>query len=345
MEERSTLSVGYQKLHIVGGRIQAIGKFLFLLLAVSVFLSNSSLFAVGRLGCLGAGMAEYLVPGLGYALTKQWDKAIFLGGARWIASNHVYVALDSGYYQDDSDEIYKYIDADESESGKYETKVYLNKETWTGRYYSSMYADLLLTTWGDLYQHGCRPNTETYSLMLSPFRVNHFYNKWAFWVPLAFLVGNSIYFSGESQVDFYLKRGLKSSDLEKDSFSQLYMVGVGEEMFFRGTVQHYFFELMKDSWDFSPFLSRHLSVVGASAVFAAAHDGAGFSTNPFGAFLFGIYEGYFIYHPSLNEFDLTTAIALHSWWDIIVAYSIFNNADFHESQNIRIPIFSIGFEY
>ncbi|MCP4757347.1 MAG: hypothetical protein GY866_41330, partial [Proteobacteria bacterium] len=83
-----------------------------------------------------------------------------------------------------------------------------------------------------------------------------------------------------------------------------------------------------------------------SAVFAAAHDGSGFTASPLGAFLFGIYEGYFVYHPTLDQFDLTTAIALHAWWDILFTYLVLNKADFDESQaKIKIPIFSVGFTY
>ena len=41
-----------------------------------------------------------------------------------------------------------------------------------------------------------------------------------------------------------------------------------------------------------------------------------------------------------------TAIAIHSWWDIMVTYAILNNANFTESQaKIRVPIASIGFMF
>ncbi|MCP4752824.1 MAG: CPBP family intramembrane metalloprotease, partial [Proteobacteria bacterium] len=268
--------------------------------------------AISRLGCLGAGVAEIWVPGVGYVLTRQWDKAAVLGGTRWIAGNKAYNAYESDYYQDDADDIYKTVEKKDSLIGKQETRIYMNKETWTVQYYGSIDFNLLMTTWGDLYRHGCRPNREIYSLMLSPLRFDLFYDKWAFWVPIVFLLGNNTILadSDDEKVTYYLKRGLTESDLRNDSFSKYYLVGVGEEMFFRGTVQHYFFSLFKDTWGFSPSASRHFSVLGASAVFAAAHDGSGFTASPLGAFLFGIYEGYFVYHPTLDQFDLTTAIAL-----------------------------------
>jgi hypothetical protein len=324
------------------------GCFLFLCLMIG---PDGSLIAISRLGCLGVGAAEVWVPGLGYAITGQWDKAIVFGSSRLITSSLGYSSYNSVYYQDNPDDIYQTVDSAETESGKTETRVHLNKETWDANYYSSLNFNLLLTSWGDLYQHSCEPNTETYDLMLSPFRFDHFYKKWAFWAPIGVLIANYAYFyeasaeKSDTQVTYFLKRGLKASDLSRDSFPKYYMVGVGEEMFFRGTVQHYFFETLKESWGVSPSASRHLSIAAASAVFAVGHDGNGFTANPFYAFIFGMYEGY-VYHSSLASFDLMTAIAVHSWWDILVTYTILNNAEFTESQaKVQVPLLSIGFRY
>ncbi len=306
---------------------------------------SSGAMAMSKWACFGLGAAEYGVPGLGYAISGQWDKAIVFGGLRWASSSMYYNAANSEYYQENPDDIYDVTDSDESESGKTETIVRLTQETWTAQYYSNLYGNLLMISIGDLYQNECQPNTETYSLMLSPFRIDHFYDKWQFWLPILVVMGNYSLFSEYSKVDYFLERGLTESDLKRDSFSEYYLVGVGEEMFFRGTIQHFFFELMKDSWGMSPSLSRHLSVVSASVVFAAAHSGAGFTADPASAFLFGMYEGY-VYHPSLDEFDLTTAIAIHAWWDIIISYAILNHADFHTADaNIKIPIFKVGFRF
>ena len=315
----------------------------FLVIAV-VIGSTQSASAMSRLGCLGMGAAEYLVPGLGYAITKQYDKAIILGGARWIASNQVLLALESPNYQEDPEDIYTTVEAEDSESGKTETTVTLNKETWNVQFYGNLYGNLLFTTWGDLYQNSCQPNTETYSLMLSPFRFDHFYKKWQFWVPMAILASNYTYFSEFSKVEYRLGTGLTKDDLMRETFPQYYMVGVGEEMLFRGTIQHFFFESFKNTWDLSPSLSRYLSIFGASTVFAAAHSGTGFTADFATAFAFGVYEG-FVYHTSLEEFDLMTAIAIHAWWDIIVSYTILTHSDFSKNQNAEIPILKIAFRF
>lgn len=317
-----------------------------LAILISTFFSaNSPLMAVSRLGCLGAGAAEYLLPGSGYLFTGQWDKSIILGGGRWIAGNQYYQAATSEYYQEDRGDIYKVIEAEDSESEKTEISIYLNKETWQADFYGNIYGNLLFITWGDMYQHGCQSNTETYRWMLSPFRFDHFYNKWWFWVPFVYQMGMYAYFSDYAKVEYHLQRGLRESDLKQTAFPENYMIGVGEEMFFRGTVQHYLFEQLDNFWGFSPSASRYLSIAGASAIFAAAHDGSGFTASPLGAFFFGIYEG-FVYHPSIEEFDLTTAIAIHSWWDIWVYYAILNHAEFKEyDTDARIPVFKIGFRF
>lgn len=314
-------------------------------LIVLTLIISKPVLAVSKWACFGAGAAEYFVPGLGYALIDQWDKAAAFGGTRWIAAGQYAAAVDSEYYQEDSDDIYDFTSADDSESEKTEIKVTLTKETWNAQYFGNLYSNLLFITWGDLYQNNCEPNTETYSLLLSPFRFDKFYNKWQFWLPVGIAMGNYLYFSENNKVEYDLRRGLTESDLRRDSFSQYYMVGVGEEMLFRGTIQHFFFEAFRDNWDFSPYASRHLSILAGSAVFAAAHSGAGFTASPGTAFLFGIYEGY-VYHPSIEEFDLTTAIAIHSWWDIMVAYTILNHSSFEESHaDVEIPIIKLGFMF
>lgn len=317
----------------------------FLITVLLIISFPASGFGISRGGCFGAAAAEYFVPGLGYAITRQWDKAVVIGGLRLYTGYKAVEAYSSEYYQEDEDDIYEFISADDSESGKDETTVTLTKETWEAHYYGSLYGNFLFVTWGDLYQFSCQENTETYALMASPLRFDHFYNKWQFWVPVGIALANYFTYEDDSIVEYHLSRGLTEDQMRRESFPQYYFVGVGEEMFFRGVVQHYFFESFRDYWNFSPGASRHLSILGASAVFALAHTGAGFTASPATAFLFGIYEGY-TYHPSIEEFDLITAIAVHSWWDLIVSYTILNHASFKEYQSdLEFPVFQVGFRF
>lgn len=294
---------------------------------------------------MSSGLLEMFVPGLGYAISGQWDKAAIIGGGKWIASNHLYNSYNSKDIQLNTDEIYQFTDTDQSKSGLAETKVYLNKETWKAQFYSNVYSNLLLTTWGDMYQHGCKSNIETYGYMLAPLRVDHFYDKWSFWIPIAFAGYLYNELPKYSKIEYHLGNGLKRDELKRESFMMYYGVGLGEEMFFRGTVQDAIFYLYKDSFGFSGEFSRHLSVFSASAVFGAAHNGSGFTANPATAFVFGLYLGY-VYHPSLAEFDLTTAIAIHSWWDIIVSFAVLNNAEYFEGdQAVSVPLLNIAFQF
>jgi hypothetical protein len=328
------------------GRVR---KLWLVLLVITLPLSSAQ--AVSRWGCLGMGLAEVWVPGLGYALTRQWDKALILGGTRWVASEQAYQAYESPYYQADRDAIYHRIEKEDSAIGKEETQIYLNRETWNADFYGSLNFNLLMTTWGDLFQHECEPNTQTYQWMAAPFRFDHFYRKWTFWAPISFLLLNYGFLydyaaeQNDTQVSYYLSRGLTEDDIRRDSFPKYYMVGVGEEMFFRGTVQHFFFEVLRYDLRYPPSIARHLSIAAASAVFAAGHDGSGFTANALTAFMFGLYQGY-VYHPSVDEFDLTTAIAVHAWWDILVTYTILKSARFNESQaHVQVPLVSVAFRF
>ena len=55
-----------------------------LLLLLMGFLIPASAWGVSSLGCLGATVAEYLIPGLGYGVLGQYNKMLVLGGSRWI---------------------------------------------------------------------------------------------------------------------------------------------------------------------------------------------------------------------------------------------------------------------
>lgn len=308
--------------------------------------------------CFWWGVGEFFVPGLGYIGTSQWDKVAVMGTLRWGSylqyNDARYVTIDSSddtgvvteseFYQDNSDKIYVTTSEEDSASGKLETDIYLNEETWKANYFLSLYSNLGLMSAWDLYQD-CEPNNELYSMSLAPLKVTRFFDKWYFWAPMALLAYNAQNFNENQVVRYHLGRGLTRSDLRNDSFYQYYSVGLGEEMFFRGMLQDYFFSVMKNSWSWSPGFSRHLAVWSAAAFFGLAHSGTGFTASPGAAFLMGGYMGY-VYHPSLEEFDLTTAIALHTWWDIIIAYTILNNATFVETDGaVQIPLASVAFKF
>jgi len=300
--------------------------------------------------CFWAGMTEAIgpmfgaPPGLGYVFTGQYDKALLLGGTRLIAARQYQQAIKTESYQKEADDVYQTTKAEDSASGKEETNVYMNKSTWNAGFYGNLYSNLTYLSFWDLYEHDCQPNVDTYKTVLAPFNFGHFYKKWQFWLPMLALAYNYSNFNYSNKVNWYLGNGLTKSQLTNEGTLMYYTVGIGEEALFRGTIQKSLYNYLK-SWDFSASTSRHSAVFLSSALFGAAHSGKGFSANSFYAFLFGLYQGY-VYQPDIEEFDLMTAIAIHSWWDIIVFYTILNHGDVIESSEpVQIPLMNISFQF
>ncbi len=305
-----------------------------LLMPVSIYAS-----------CFWSGVGEVLVPGLGYAINSQWDKASIVGGLRLAAgSEYLSNRYDSNdYYQENIDDVYVVTDKEDSESGKKEHDYYWNIESWKARFYRSQYIYLGMMSVWDLYQD-CEPNNELYSMSLAPLNLPHFYKKWYFWAPLALTYTLHQSYAENNVFRYHLGRGLTESEFRKDAFLNDYSVGLWEEMFFRGVLQDYFFKVMKNDWNWSSDSSRHFAIWSAAIIFGLAHTSP-YNATPGLATLIGAYLGY-VYQPSIDEFDLTTAIAIHAWWDIIATFAILNSASFEETDEpIEIPVFSVSFRF
>ena len=73
--------------------ITKLSKIIFRKILLQVFLLLTCLiipfsaWGVSSLGCIGATVAEYLLPGLGYGLLGHYDKLLVFGGARWVVLN------------------------------------------------------------------------------------------------------------------------------------------------------------------------------------------------------------------------------------------------------------------
>ena len=239
------------------------------------------------------------------------------------------MARNNENYQEDFEDTYEVVDKEESESGKYETNLYLNRSTYDYSLYGTYYSNLLFLNYYDFYAHSCEKNTDTYYRISDPINFQHFWDKWYFWIPLALLMSSNVKNEDEA-INYYLGDGLTEQYVRETSFSKYYLVGIGEETFFRGVFQSFFQELYT-GWGASNNGGWHLGVASAAAVFGMAHQGQGFQASAGAAFLIGLYFGY-VYQPSWDQYDIVTASALHSWWDIIVTYKIFNSSNFEESE-------------
>ncbi|MGK5092078.1 CPBP family intramembrane glutamic endopeptidase [Deltaproteobacteria bacterium TL4] len=277
----------------------------------------STAWSVSTAGCIFAGIGELAVPGLGYAVLGNWDKAITLGGLRWAAYNKAIAFTESKNYEEDPKKIYL---TQEAQDGGTTTDVFMSRETFYGDVYTSIYGNLLFITFYDLYDEGCESNPDIYLEMLAPFKFWHWGGSLKFWIP-TLLVAQS---SGE-KVTYHVDEDLTQEEMLRWSFVQYQLVGIGEEMLFRGFIQNYLFEFF--SGGLSKPVARWSSILLGSALFGVAHNGAGFSATPQAAFAMGVVLGW-IYHPAEGDFDLDTAIAVHSWWDTIIAYRMLTDSTF-----------------
>lgn len=290
-------------------------------------------------------MAEWVVPGLGYGLNGDFDKALIIGGSRWVAQGHYFDLIEHPDYQEDYTTTYDISETNDTESGKYEYRFYLNKQTHQARFYGSLSNNLLLTTWGDLYLSGCQSNRDVYRYASAPLRVDLWYDDLWFWVPMAALAVSLPSLGEDTLIEYHLGNGLTKDELYRDSWKQYYMVGLGEEMFFRGLVQQGFYDTFSGSWGWNGQVARHASVFTSALVFGAAHTGEGITASNYAAFGAGVYFGY-AYMPEPGRTEMERVIAVHAWWDILIAYAYLNNAEFFEEEEaVEVPLAAVSFRF
>ncbi len=283
-----------------------------------------SAWGVSSLGCLGATVAEYLIPGLGYGLLGHYDKMIVLGGSRWMLINKYLTYAGSDDYEESYNKIYKKTELSDDNN---QHDFFYSRETYFANAYLSMYGNLTYATFYDLYETDCEENYETFGMMLAPFQVWEFADELTFWGPT---IWASTVPLDTDTVTYHVDTDLSKTEMINTSFLQYQLVGVGEEMLFRGVIQQSLFKLF--STGLGKGLSRWGSIFTASAIFGAAHNGAGFSASPGIAFAAGIYLGW-VYHPADGDFDLTQPIAIHSWWDTILERRRLQGANYVERKH------------
>jgi len=295
-------------------------QFFFLIIAGVLLPSHAS--GVSGLSCLGATVAEYLIPGLGYGILGHYDKMLVLGGARWLSLNKYVAYMSDEDFEEKFENVYKKSKLDDDTQ---QHDFFYSRETFYANSYLSIYGDLTFVTFYDLYESGCEYNSETYGLMLSPFKIWEYGDELTFWGPT--LWASSVPLES-NKITFHIDSDLSKNEMINMSFLQYQLVGIGEEMLFRGVIQQSLFRLLTTGGVGKTF-SRWGSILTASAVFGAAHSGRGFSATPGIAFAAGIYLGW-VYHPADGDFDLTQPIAIHSWWDTILEHRRLTGAKYVE---------------
>ena len=286
-----------------------------------LMLSSGPIRAAGDWACVGYTLAESVFPGLGYGLMGDFDKMLIFGGLRWSALSKYNEYSKSPHYQEEISDIYKET---ELENEKTRTDIYYSKETFYGSSYASIYSNLTYVTYYDLYDGNCEENPKTYGLVFSPFRIWDYGMEPTFWAPTIYVAATPM---DGGLVNYHVDQDLSRDQMLRQSFLQYQLVGIGEEMLFRGVIQRSLFNLY--SKGFSKGFSRWSSILTASALFGAAHTGQGFTATPAAAFIMGVYFGW-LYHPADGEFNLVEPIAVHSWWDTILVHRMISESQFTE---------------
>ena len=81
-------------------------KLLIFTMLAGIFIPVSA-WGVSGFGCIGATVAEYLIPGLGYGILGHYDKMLVLGGSRWIVLNKYWQYSSISDYEQNFNKIYK----------------------------------------------------------------------------------------------------------------------------------------------------------------------------------------------------------------------------------------------
>ena len=275
--------------------------------------------SISPLLCTGATIAELFIPGVGYLIVNQYEKAAIFGGSRWLASIEAARYRKSEDYEGKTSRIYKY----ETKGNVEKVDIFLSRETFYADFYGRLSTDLGFVSIYDLYDGNCGDNPETYSEIFSPFQFGKFGDRWTFWLP----TGLAAWPRTGQDVTYHVDSDLTRQEMLIASFIQHQLVGAGEEMLFRGVIQRSFYEWF--SGNMSRTTARWSSIFSGAAVFGLAHNGQGFSANSLQAFLMGIYLGW-VYHPEEGDFNLTEVIAIHSWFNSINVTQQIQGAKFVE---------------
>ncbi len=265
----------------------------------------SVVWGVSSLGCWGIWASEVLIPGSGYLILGDLDKALLLGGTRLYLRGKWSAAESSSDYESDLDKI-KYVDDEGNEH------FFLNQATWErGLYYQREEQLLQVVTW-DLYEHACEDSLEVYGVLLAPFQIWEFGAEPFFWGGIAYEFYDTRPQSGEPFDTWHLGDGLSPHDIEEGTLFNEFFAGVGEEAFFRGVIQNWVYHYFSDS--LSHYGAAIASTLFSNLAFAAAHLDNLNGSNATGAFLSGLYNSFlYIKDADEGDFNLTLTIAYHAW--------------------------------
>ncbi|OGH01461.1 MAG: hypothetical protein A2426_08755 [Candidatus Lambdaproteobacteria bacterium RIFOXYC1_FULL_56_13] len=283
------------------------------------------------------------MPGTGYVGSGQYGKALVIGGSRWALTKQIADLRHSGDLIP-MNERFEIIPAEESTSGKIELIRRWNRQTWDEYMAFTWQLNLGFFSFWDLNAHDCKPNPETWQAALAPLRIDQFGGNWMFWLGIgatyAFLQSGAVQRQVVIRDEYY--GGFTPEKQRRQTPLMFYPVGIGEEAMFRGSLQKSIFESLSNSgWGSES--ARHTAIWSAAALFGALHYSSAPTANPAGAFLLGAYQGY-VYQPSIGKTDLVSAMALHTWFDILYNLTLLQISEDQEEAR-KLPLLSVGFSF
>lgn len=99
------------------------------------------------------------------------------------------------------------------------------------------------------------------------------------------------------------------NELRYRFFVEHYMVGMGEEAFFRGVLNNGLSDSLGEGW----------GLFTSSAIFGLAHSGTGAQATAAGATLFGAYLGWL---QQRNDYAIGQGVAIHFWWNFLASLAM-----------------------
>jgi len=297
--------------------------------------------AMSSLKCFGVGAAEAFFPGVGYLYTEQYGKAAALGGGNWYFMNSAFKAFQDQDTNDSYDQTYQWVEKKDSTLNKNEFYYNYNQGDWQEEFSFGMSLNFTFISIADMYRGGCEHNPETAQLALAPVRFDHFLSNWMFYPPVLYWAWKHNDIQKNTHTEINLGRGLKASRVFNEGVVLDYTTGIAEEMLLRGTIQQSLFNWFSTEELMSPEAARHSSIF----LTAAALGGGSSGSRATEVFLLDLYQGY-TYHPKLDEQDLMTTIAIHSWTNMLVSYWMIKQAKVTETnQKLEVPLLQLSFNY
>lgn len=250
--------------------------------------------------------ASLILPGLGQAANGDWAAAGAHLGLYLVLANQYEVLIRRDDYIRRRDR----TDADRN--------ITINRTSFAADLYATALTDLSLYSAFGAYRDARQtignrgyatpaPRESLDETALAPFQWTYLSRATTF-IPLLFALAGAVTPADSNSYVYRPVGGLTREEMAEGFALQFEMVAVGEEGFFRGVLNNSFSDAFGETW----------GLVGSSAVFGLAHTGAGIQASGLGATVFGLYLGWL---QQVNDYDIRQGVAIHYWWDFLVALS------------------------